>query len=731
MIRKVVFWIVLVVIALAVGIIKVSVVKAWTPVQGHITRDTLWTVADSPYRLIGDVVVDAGVTLTIEPNVRVEVADACSLIVYGSLYAVGTANAIIEFTSSRSDPYSGAWKTIAFCGGESESFVVDFASVSFAQHGITVQSYGKATIKNSVFSKCSESGVRSIGQTNLKIQSNNFTALKYGIFSQGNASGVDILQNNINSNNDGIYAYAYSAIPDAYVYVYELNVQNNQITAAGNGIYVYADAYYAYVYDLTFQSNRITAGGNGIYAYAGGVNYAYVYNLTVQNNQITAGENGIYAYAHGYYTGKYYIYADVYNLNIQSNQIIGGGNGICVYAYTEYNYAYVYNLTVQNNQITAGENGIYAYAHGWYPYVYSLTLQNNRITAKRNGIYVHDADAYYAYVYDLTFQSNRITAGGNGIYAYAYGDYIYVYELNVQNNQITAGGNGTYVCADVYYHYAYVYNLTVQNNKVFSCNNSGLIIEAYYGYVPKFAYDAMVIGNSFSANADAGIKIIGVRTNIANNSVAYNTYGIKYERSTGNSAQNNDIYRNSLYGMHIYGSTVNAEYNYWGNETGPYHPSVNPEGKGDSVYGDATKVDFFPWLSTPVGPINERPVAVLTADKNKVWTDEIVTFDASQSYDDGEIVYYFFDFGDRTNSGWTTLPVVTHKYALNGTYYATVTVKDDYGVNSTNRELIRVQITVVPEFPSFIILPIFMIATLLAVIAYKKRTVKMEGPVQS
>ena len=49
---------------------------------------------------------------------------------------------------------------------------------------------------------------------------------------------------------------------------------------------------------------------------------------------------------------------------------------------------------------------------------------------------------------------------------------------------------------------------------------------------------------------------------------------------------------------------VNAEYNWWGDSTGPYHPDSNPGGLGDTV-GDY--VDFEPWLSWPVG-VEEQPV---------------------------------------------------------------------------------------------------------------------------
>jgi len=42
--------------------------------------------------------------------------------------------------------------------------------------------------------------------------------------------------------------------------------------------------------------------------------------------------------------------------------------------------------------------------------------------------------------------------------------------------------------------------------------------------------------------------------------------------------------------------TVNADSNWWGDSTGPYHPSTNPSGLGDSV---SDYVDFDPWLNKP------------------------------------------------------------------------------------------------------------------------------------
>lgn len=81
---------------------------------------------------------------------------------------------------------------------------------------------------------------------------------------------------------------------------------------------------------------------------------------------------------------------------------------------------------------------------------------------------------------------------------------------------------------------------------------------------------------------------------IANNSGD----GITCDTSSSPEIHYNDIYGNSNYGLrNFYASvTVNAEYNWWGDASGPYHPDSNPGGIGDSV---SDYVDFIPWLTQP------------------------------------------------------------------------------------------------------------------------------------
>ena len=68
-----------------------------------------------------------------------------------------------------------------------------------------------------------------------------------------------------------------------------------------------------------------------------------------------------------------------------------------------------------------------------------------------------------------------------------------------------------------------------------------------------------------------------------------------------------NIFDNIGYGIRNESSLnplVNAENNWWGDASGPYHPSLNPGGLGDTV---SDYVDFEPWLSWPVG-VEEQPI---------------------------------------------------------------------------------------------------------------------------
>jgi len=81
-------------------------------------------------------------------------------------------------------------------------------------------------------------------------------------------------------------------------------------------------------------------------------------------------------------------------------------------------------------------------------------------------------------------------------------------------------------------------------------------------------------------------------------------------------------------------------------------------------------------------PPNLPPIAIFTESAETVSTGEIISFNASESYDpDGDIISYFWDFDDGTNA--TDVILVEHAYADNGVYVVTLTVTDDDGSTAT------------------------------------------------
>ncbi len=84
-------------------------------------------------------------------------------------------------------------------------------------------------------------------------------------------------------------------------------------------------------------------------------------------------------------------------------------------------------------------------------------------------------------------------------------------------------------------------------------------------------------------------------------------------------------------------------------------------------------------------PTNRAPTAVLSANPTTADTGQDIAFNGGSSSDpDGSVADYWFDFGDGTNTGWLATASVTHPFTSEGTYTATLKVRDDEGLQSEN-----------------------------------------------
>lgn len=299
-----------------------------------------------------------------------------------------------------------------------------------------------------------------------------------------------------------------------------------------------------------------------------------------------------------------------------------------------------------------------------------LKLQNSVVSlSSHSGVNITDCDA--------TITDNMITQNlKNGICITGNG------QVTIQNNSILTNVDGILLTGSD------ASNAYISQNIISANTQSGVKIDA------TSHNNVTIINNSVSSNYRGFYISSSASMYISNNSISYNTLGFLYD--TGNHvAIYNDIYGNEM-GMDVSSiATVDAEYNYWGDPSGPCHTMLNPNGRGDPVGGDGTNLDFLFFLTKPVGIINQRPTANLVADKLWVSRNANVMFFGTNSYDpDGRVDKYLFDFGDDTDSGWTTLSVFSHKYSVEGIYFANLRVMDDYGTVSN---IVSVTINVVTE----------------------------------
>jgi len=137
-------------------------------------------------------------------------------------------------------------------------------------------------------------------------------------------------------------------------------------------------------------------------------------------------------------------------------------------------------------------------------------------------------------------------------------------------------------------------NNIITNNLCKSNDENGILLQ-------DFCNNNSLINNTCISNKLSGIHIEDSGYNkVYYNTLTMNAFGISIQGkgSIGNEITQNNIERNLRLGVFGHGEVeVLAVLNWWGESTGPYHPTENPDGLGDPAY---TKVDFRTWSKTPI-----------------------------------------------------------------------------------------------------------------------------------
>lgn len=287
--------------------------------EGEITKDTVWTLVDSPFILSGNVTIKEGVTLTIEPGVEVRFGGKFSIIVNGRLIAKGTSefNRLIKFTSNKEKPKPGDWGTIYFNGTDLSS-LLENCIVEYGASGTTIKR-GELVIRGSVIHLNSENGVTALnGSLTIERDTLIYNNTLSGIYISGgnatvkvntiefNGNGITLTGNlttcSINITQNIIARNAYGIRLDMKNYNREsFIITNNKVHSNDYGFYVSANST---IIERNYIYNNSKAGifyGQGIHE----AHFNDIYNNTCGMEVANANVDATYNYW-GHWSGPYH-----------------------------------------------------------------------------------------------------------------------------------------------------------------------------------------------------------------------------------------------------------------------------------------------------------------------------------------------------------------------------------------------------------------------------------------
>jgi hypothetical protein len=209
-------------------LLPASEATATTYVGGYITSNAVWTKAAGPY-VVSNVVVNSGVTLTIEPGTIVKFASTFSgLRIEGTLTAIGNPGDRIVFTSLKDDANGGDTGGDGFTQGAKGQWynvnivgyaVIWYADFRYGGYGYPSFSYGALTV----------GGPGSVNVDRCVFEDNETSGIILGASSSGTVAHSEFRR-----NGSGVSAY------NSNVQMSYLTIENNDVLGL---FFNYIDSY--------------------------------------------------------------------------------------------------------------------------------------------------------------------------------------------------------------------------------------------------------------------------------------------------------------------------------------------------------------------------------------------------------------------------------------------------------------------------------------------------------
>jgi fibronectin type 3 domain-containing protein len=380
-----------------------------TPISGLIAADQALTTGTN-YIVTGNLLVNAGVTLTVQPGVTVYVQKDLTIQVDGALIAAGTVGSPIRFTSADSPGAPGDWGTIYFrdssvdasydgggnylAGSMLQYCTVEYAgsTAASALGAVRVQNCGPffdhcTFQKNAVVGLYAMRGAPSGAMvvTNSTFDSNTGAA-------GNNAGGFDLQSFNVEeiitlkgctfTNNTGnCGGLSFSGSNSNHITIQNNLFTGNTALGSGGGAYIT----FAPTSDVTssstitgntFKSNHSNSDAGGVYINLGGVppNEVDALNNTITDN--TAGNNGGGAVLSGNSVLSF-----CYNI-VARNTAVAGAGGL-----SSIGTQICSNLIFKNSAGSAG--GAYINGTGQWGPIQGNQIADNTSSSTEGGLYLN------------------------------------------------------------------------------------------------------------------------------------------------------------------------------------------------------------------------------------------------------------------------------------------------------------------------------------------------------
>ena len=462
------------------------------------------------------------------------------------------------------------------------------------------------------------------------------------------------------------------------------------------------------------------------------------------------------------YDAGYVVLVNCTRITVQNLNLTKNGQGVLLVTTT--------NSTISMNNITANNFvGIWLDEYSNYN-----SIVGNNLTYNGYGIFLFESSNnriseniiranYYDGIQlwpssDNTISGNEVTRNNNGIVLGYFSSNNRIFENDITENNNDGIGVGS------------------SSNNTISRNN--ITANKWHGISLSESSNNILDRNSITNNSQDGTLLCLESSNntLVGNNITNNLYGISLTESSNNSIHGNDIIANNQYGIQLSVSSENKIYqndfinntrqvydwswkypvppsinvwddgypsggNYWSNYTGTdlysgsYQNETSSDGIGDAPYSiDVNNTDNCPLMGMFQSynvTYFTLPLVAHSCSVTVISNSTVSDFAAPIWIEHPEVI--MIEFNVTEEQGTTGFCRVSFPTAMmNGTYHVFVngTEVPHILLPCSNADYSHLYFTythstegviIIPEFPSFLILPTFMVVTLLAVIFYRRK----------